>query len=111
MTFAGCPLDPTTIAAWQRNWVPHAQPFFMSDALAQRLPAWPLFTRQEFHQSGIPLSLHDTFTTYNVSPDAPRVMWLTFEAFTCLDRAKRLDLLHEQRDFGRTGVVHLDEVA
>lgn len=111
MTFAGCPLDSTTFAAWQRHWAPHAQPFFVSDALAQRLPAWPRFTRREFHESGVPLSLHDTFTTYNVAPDPLWVMWLTFEAFICLEQAGQLDLLREQRDFGRAGVVHLDEVA
>lgn len=111
MTFAGCPLDPTTFDAWQQHWAPRAQPFFVSDALAQRLPAWPRFTRREFHQSGVPLSLRDTFTTYNVAPHLPWVMWLTFEAFMCLDRAERLNLLREQRDFGRAGVTHLDEVA
>lgn len=110
MTFAGCSLDPTTFAAWQQHWVPHAQPFFVSDALAQRLPALPRFTRREFHQSGVPLSLHDTLTTYNVAPDPPWVVWLTFEAFACLGGAERLNLLHEQRDFGRAGVIHLDEV-
>jgi hypothetical protein len=111
VSFAGCPVDPAIIAAWQRHWAPPAQPFFVSDALFRQLPPWPRFTRREFHQSGVPLSLHDTFVTYGVREDPPWVMWLTYEVFASLGRAERLDLLQEQRIFGRAGVVHLDEVA
>jgi hypothetical protein len=111
VTFAGCPIEPALFAAWERHWAPQAQPFFVSDALVQRLPAWPRFTRREFRQSGVPLSLHDTFTTYNVADDAPWVVWLTYGVFSKLGHTERADLLREQRLFGRAGVVHLNEVA
>lgn len=97
--------------AWQRHWAPPAQPFFLGDALAQRLPPWPRFTRREFGGAGVSLSLHDTFATYNVVSDPPWVVWLTCEAFFSLEHAERLELLQAQRSFGRAGVVHLDEVA
>lgn len=109
--FAGCPVSPTLVAAWQHHWAPPAQPFFVSDALLRRLPSWPRFTRREFHHSGVPLSLHDTFATYAVREDPPWVMWLTYEAFASLGHAERFELLREQRIFGRAGVVHLDDVA
>ena len=108
---AGCPLEPETFAHWQRHFAPPAQPFFVSDALAQQLPAWPRFTRQEFGRSGVPLSLQDTFTTYNVTAEASWVIWLTFEAFSKLSDAEKFSLLEEQRRLGRGGVVHLTEVA
>lgn len=111
MIFAGCPVNPTIFAAWQRHWAPRAQPFFISDALVRRLPSWPRFTRKEFHQSGVSLSLHDTFATYDIGENPPWVMWLTYAAFASLGYAEQLDLLQEQRSFGRAGVVHLDEVA
>ena len=111
MIFAGCPVDESTFAAWQRHWAPPTQPFFVSDGLSQRLPPWPRFTRREFGESGVTLSLHDTFTTYRVSDEPPWVVWLTHEAFSSLSHDERFDLLGEQRTFGRAGVVHLDEVA
>lgn len=74
VTFAGCPVTPDLFAAWERHWAPRAQPFFISDALARRLPPWPRFTRREFRESGAPLSLHDTFTMYNVAEDPPWVV-------------------------------------
>lgn len=110
MTFAGCPVPEATLAAWKQHWAPPAQPFFVSDALVQRLPSWPRFTREEFRRSCVPLSLHDTFTTYNVA-ETPWVIWLTYEAFCKLGHGERLELLTEQRGFGRAGVVHLDGVA
>ena len=109
MTFAGCPVPETTLAAWQRHWTPPTQPFFVSDALVQHLPPWPRFTRGEFQRSGVPLSLHDTFKTYDVA-EAPWVVWLTHGAFYSLEHTERLELLTEQRRFGRAGVIHLDEV-
>lgn len=111
VAFAGCPVDPALSAAWERHWAPQAQPFFISDSLAQRLPAWPRFTCQEFSRSGVSLSLHDTFTTYNVVNDPPWVVWLTYEAFASLGHAERFKLLQEQRLLGRAGVVYVDEVA
>jgi len=59
----------------------------------------------------VPLSLHDTFTTYNVAKDATWVVWLSCAAFSELGHPERADLLREQRAFRRAGVVHLDEVA
>ncbi len=109
-TFAGCPVPEATLAAWKRHWSPPSQPFFISDALARRLPPWPRFTRKEFQQSGVPLSLHDTFATYDVT-GTPRVAWLTYRAFYSLGGRERLELLTEQRGFGRGGVVHLGDVA
>ncbi len=111
MTFAGCFLEHGTFVHWQRHFAPPIQPFFVSDTLAQRLLAWPRFTRQEFGKSGVSLSLHDTFTTYEVAAEASWVMWLTYEAFSSLGDTEKLSLLKEQRTFGRGGVVHLTEVA
>ncbi len=110
LTFAGCPVPKATLAAWKRHWSPPSQPFFISDALARRLPPWPRFTRKEFQQSGVPLSLHDTFATYDVT-ETPWVIWLTYGAFYSLGESERLELLTEQRGFGRGGVVHLGDVA
>lgn len=110
MTFAGCPLEPHTFTRWQDHFVPPAQPFFISDLLAQKFTAWPLFTRKEFQKSGVPLSLHDTFTTYEVSAEPPWVVWLTQAGFSSLGRTEQLELLNEQCLFGRGGVMHLDAV-
>jgi hypothetical protein len=110
VTFAGCPVDPALFAAWEQHWAHRAQPFFVSDTLVRRLPPWPRFTRGEFRQSGIPLSLHDTFKTYDVV-EPPWVLWLTYEAFAELGYAEQDDLLQEQRVFRRAGVFHLDELA
>ena len=104
MIIAGCALVSSTFIRWQQHFAPAAQPFFVSDQLARKLPAWPCFTRKEFARSGVSLSLHDTFTTYNVAEDAVWVVWLTFGAFSSLPQAVQAELLAEQRDFGRGGV-------
>ena len=57
------------------------------------------------------LSLHDTFSTYNVVDEPSWVFWLTYEAFSGLDDALKRDLLTEQRTFGRGGVVQFDQIA
>ncbi len=111
MMFAHCPLEPHTSARWQDHFAPPAQPFFISDLLAQKFKAWPLFTRKEFQASGVPLSLHDTFATYGVSAEPPWIIWLTYEGFSSLDNVLKLDLLIAQRTFGRGCVIQLDEVA
>lgn len=90
---------------------PSAQPFFISESLSRKLPAWPRFTRAAFERSGVSLSLRDTFTTYNVAKEAVWVVWLTFEAFSSLQQPVQSKLLTEQRDFGRGRVFHVDEVA
>lgn len=100
----------STLTRWQHHFAPPAQPFFVSDKLARKLPAWPRFTRGEFARSGVSLSLHDTFTTYNVAENADWVVWLTFGAFSSLPQAVRSELLAEQRDFGRGGVFGVAEV-
>ena len=110
MMVAGCELTSSTFSCWQQHFVPAAQPFFVSKSLSQKLPAWPRFTREEFGRSGVSLSLHDTFTTYNVSKDAVWVVWLTQGAFSSLFPTVQAALLAEQRDFGRGGVFSVDEI-
>ena len=109
MTVAGCELTSSTFSRWQQHFAPAAQPFFVSESLSRKLPAWPRFTRSEFARSGVLLSLHDTFTTYKVAENAVWVVWVTFEAFSSLSPSVQTALLAEQRDFGRGGVFRVGE--
>ena len=109
MTVAGCELTSSIFSRWQQHFAPAAQPFFASESLSRKLPAWPRFTREEFARSGVSLSLHDTFTTYSVSKEAVWVVWLTQGAFSSLSPTVQAALLAKQRDFGRGGVFSADK--
>lgn|GEM_PF-4929585 len=108
MLVLNCVVPDALWARWEAFFSPAAQPFFVSDALAARVPGLLRWSRSEFRALGVPLTLTDTLSPYGVSRDAPWVLTLTEHAFRSLPAKVQGEVLLEQVRHGRGGVERVE---
>lgn len=100
MNVLNIPVSPALLDAW-RGWLaPARQPFYLTDAEAERL-ALPTLARASVTLTP---EERDTFTLWNVAAGAGRVAWLTPADVDALAPAARRELLRAQVRHGRGNV-------
>ena len=108
MKLLNCPVEPTTWLAWTHHFAPAAQPFFLSNEQLEQLPHWPRWSRREFYDANVSLSVRDTLSTYSVAPEASWIVWFDEASFERLAPPSQSSLLQAQRKHGRGGVYSLE---
>jgi hypothetical protein len=109
MMILNCPVSAVLWEHWSNHFSPPAQPFYVSDFLAQQIHGLPRWSRAEFLALQLPLTLTDTFKDYAVSSDAPWVLLLDELTYNTLGSALQKALLEEQQVYGRGLIEPLHE--
>lgn len=103
-TVLGIPVPASLIRAWEGQFAPAVQPFYLSDEFAARLAHLPLWKRDELHPVHLPLSVRDTLNLHDVAPEASWALLLDEPGFLALPPHTRTELLEAQLGFRRGGV-------